>query len=55
MLKKSNEVYDLAAGSPGTSQGERLDRREEVSKVLLNPWHEVGDVQALYLELLNIR
>lgn len=54
MLKKPDEVYDLPTGSSGFSQGERSDCRQKVSKILFYPRHELGDVQVLYFEVMNV-
>ena len=54
MLEKPDEVDDLAVGSPGFSQEERLDCRHEVFKVPFDPRHEAGDVQAIYLEFPDV-
>ena len=54
MLKKSDEVYDLPTGSAGFSQGERSNCRQKVSKIPFYPRHELGDVQVLYFEVMNI-
>ena len=54
VLEKSGEVDDLSTGSLGASQYERSDSWQEVSKVSLNLRHEFGNLQVLYLEVMDI-
>ena len=54
MLEKSDEVDDLSTGATGASQDERSDSWREVSKVSLNLRHEFGNLQVLYLEVMDI-
>ena len=49
-----NEVYDLSVGPSGFPQAERPEGWQEVFEVPLNLWYEVGDVQILYLKVLDI-
>lgn len=54
VLKYSNEIYDLAAGPPGISQGERSDCRLEVTKIPSDPRDELGDLQVIYPKFLDV-
>jgi hypothetical protein len=55
MWKKPNEAQNLFASSFGCRQCKELKSRGEVSKVLVDVWHEGGQFEGIYSELLEVR
>ena len=54
VLKQADKVYGLSIGPFEFFRSEKLDRRQEMTKVPLDSWHESGDVQAAYPELADV-
>ena len=53
--EESNEIQDLPTRAGGRFKSEEPKRWREVSKALLNGWHEVGYSEEVYSEFLEIR
>lgn len=53
VLKQSDEVYNLPMGPFRFLQGEGSDGRRKLTKVLLEPRHELWDIQVVYPKFVD--